>query len=227
LPQLLCAFPQAQYFSLGFLAKFFVPFLSQYCLFALVFFSSQIAEVVTEPIPRASDSREREEGLSNLLPLLHRPQSTLHRCSRPQPPDLTTAQRNGRAKENGNNGNSGNPGGLVADRGEPLAFFLCGLLVSYVCGGDLPSLTAIVRSLLLRYFFASLVVPFFVVPYFAIPIFLFFSRLFGRFAISAFAMPLLRCSLAPSPFQVPLLLTLVASLFPYFIALLQVAAFFV
>ncbi len=174
MPQLLCAFPQAQYFSLGFLAKFFVPFLSQYCLFALVFFSSQIAEVVTEPIPRASDSREREEGLSNLLPLLHRPQSTLHRCSRPQPPDLTTAQRNGRAKENGNNGNSGNPGGLVADRSEPLAFFLCGLLVSYVCGGDLPSLTAIVRSLLLRYFFASLVVPFFVVPYFAIPIFPFF-----------------------------------------------------
>lgn len=124
LPQILCAFPQAQYFSLGFLAKFFVPFLSQYCLFALVFFSSQIAEVVTEPIPRASiprasDSREGEEGLSNLLPLLHRPQSTLHRCSRPQPPDLATTQRNGRAKENGNNGNSGNPGGLVADRGEP------------------------------------------------------------------------------------------------------------
>lgn len=221
LPQLLCAFPQAQYFSLGFLAKFFVPFLSQYCLFALVFFSSQIAEVVTEPIPRASDSREREEGLSNLLPLLHRPQSTLHRCSRPQPPDLTTAQRNGRAKENGNNGNSGNPEGLVADRGEPSAFFLCGLLVSYVCGGDLPSLTAIVRSLLLRYFFASLVVPYFAIPFFR-------CFLLGCSVASPFR-PLLcpcsDCSLAP--FQVPLLLTLVSSLFPYFIALLQVAAFFV
>ncbi len=100
LPQLLCAFPQAQYFSLGFLAKFFVPFLSQYCLFALVFFSSQIAEVVTEPIPRASDSREGEEGLSNLLTLLHRPQSTLHRCSRPQPPrsDNSAKERKGKRK---------------------------------------------------------------------------------------------------------------------------------
>ncbi len=35
-----------------------------------------------------------------------------------------------------------------------------------LCSGDLPSPTAIVRSLLLRYFFASLVVPYFAIPFF-------------------------------------------------------------
>ncbi len=225
LPQLLCAFPQAQYFSLGFLAKFFVPFLSQYCLFALVFFSSQIAEVVTEPIPRASDSREGEEGLSNLLPLLHRPQSTLHRCCRPQ--SQIWQQRKGRkGKRKWEQREQRRPRttcsrlrwaiGVLSLRSSCVIRVQRRSSVSYShCKVSVASLflcftnCSFLRCSLFCYSFFSL----------------FLSRLFGCFAISAFAMPLLRCSLAP--FQVPLLLTLIASLFPYFIALLQVAAFFV
>ncbi len=220
LPQLLCAFPQAQYFLLGFLAKFFVPFLSQYCLFALVFFSSQIAEVVTElnstrfrfPWRRR---RPVESSTTTASPSIN----ASHMLSPPAPrSDNNAKERKGKRKWEQREQRKPRRTcsrlrwaiGVLSLRS------YCVIRVQRRSSVSYSHCKVSVASLFLCFTSCSL----FCYSFFSF----FFSRLFGCFA-SAFAMPLLRCSL--EPFQVPLLLTLVASLFPCFIALLQVAAFFV